>query len=276
MNNTPSAVSVTANGQSFTIILPDAQTDAGPSVFLISLPKAGSTLLNRIMRPLCKTAGLTPFSIHNKLWEMGLNPDTVSGDIPSLFNERGYVYLGFRGWDPQYPIPACASGRTVFLMRDPRDMAVSQYFSEAFSHKPPGTGTDGKLARQFETRRQEIRQQGIDEYTLTMAPTIRTIHDRTFDKLQTVEHRVWRYEDVVFDKIRWVHEMLDYLNLDVPDQIVERVVAENDIRPDSEARDQHVRKVTPGDHRNKLRPETIAALNETFADILSHHQYDTN
>ena len=31
---------------------------------------------------------------------------------------------------------------------------------------------------------------------------------------------------------------------------------------------EHVRHVTPGDHRNKLKPSTIEQLNRIFADVL--------
>jgi hypothetical protein len=35
----------------------------------------------------------------------------------------------------------------------------------------------------------------------------------------------------------------------------------------------HVRHVTPGDFRNKLRPETIARLDEVFAEALARLGY---
>ena len=37
---------------------------------------------------------------------------------------------------------------------------------------------------------------------------------------------------------------------------------------------RHVRKGQPGDYRNKLKPETIDALNERFASILTMFGYD--
>nr|MBA3810888.1 hypothetical protein [Caulobacteraceae bacterium] len=44
-------------------------------------------------------------------------------------------------------------------------------------------------------------------------------------------------------------------------------------RPPVEDPSAHVRKVTPGDHVDKLKPATIAALNTRLAPILRDHGY---
>ena len=36
----------------------------------------------------------------------------------------------------------------------------------------------------------------------------------------------------------------------------------------------HIRKVTPGDHKDKLNLNTIKLLNEVFEDILVKYNYD--
>lgn len=46
-----------------------------------------------------------------------------------------------------------------------------------------------------------------------------------------------------------------------------------DRRPAQERPDKHVRRVTPGDHREKLQPATIARLNEAFGDVLERFGY---
>jgi hypothetical protein len=89
-------------------------------------------------------------------------------------------------------------------------------------------------------------------------------------------HRLYRYEDVIFDKLTWTQDMLDYLKFDVPARLVEAVVARNDIVPDDEAPLEHIRHVTPGDHRHKLQPQTIAALNEVFGGVLERFGYDVD
>lgn len=270
------SISFEVKGHTQKITLPEPQSEDCGSVFLVGLPKAGSTLLNRVMTPLFEHVGLTPFSLHQTFRQMGLEPKFYPKDVSPLFADKGYAYIGFRGWNNRYPVPECASGRTVFLVRDPRDMIVSKYYSEAFSHRPPGTQVDDTLAKRFEERRRELQSQSVDEYVVSDAAAVLRSYRRTLEKLESIEYRTWRYEDVIFDKLRWVQDMLDYLQLEVPDGVVTRVVARNDIRPAAEVADQHVRKVTPGDHRTKLTHATINKLNEIFSDILDQYNYITD
>ena len=92
-------------------------------------------------------------------------------------------------------------------------------------------------------------------------------------KLRNIPHKLYRYEDIIFDKLAWANDMLAYLGLAAPAAVVERLVAQNDLRPPVEEITQHVRKVVPGDHREKLKTETIAELNTRLAPILEKYGY---
>jgi len=257
-----------------TVSLPEPGNIAIRSVFLIGLPKAGSTLLNLVMRPLCVKAGLSAFSLHNTFHDMGITAQDYPTKVDPLFVEYGYAYLGFRTWIARHAMPGAADGRVIFLVRDPRDMVVSQFFSQAFSHRPPGGTVGGEAIRKFEERRREIVKKNINKYVLEIADTVSRSYATTVKKLEAVGHKTWRYEDIIFEKQRWVEEMLDYLDLNVPDAMVKRVVGRHDLLPDAEEIHKHVRKVTPGDHRNKLSEGTIAKLNSVFSEILGRFDYD--
>jgi len=257
-----------------TVSLPEPGNTAIRSVFLIGLPKAGSTLLNLVMQPLCVKAGLSAFSLHNTFHNMGITARDYPTEVDPLFVEYGYAYLGFRTWIARHAMPRAADGRVIFLVRDPRDMVVSLFFSQAFSHRPPGGTVGGEAIRKFEERRRAIAGKNINEFVLEVADTVSRGYAATVKKLETVGHKIWRYEDVIFEKQRWVEEMLDYLDLNVPDAMVKRVVRRHDLLPDAEEIHRHVRKVTPGDHRNKLSEGTIAKLNSVFSDILGRFDYD--
>jgi len=55
--------------------------------------------------------------------------------------------------------------------------------------------------------------------------------------------------------------------------IIAKVAADNDVRPATEEVGKHIRKGAPGDHREKLKPETIDALNAQFRDIGQRYGY---
>ena len=221
-------------------------------MFVIGLNKAGSTLLNNMMAPLCHHAGLRHVSFSNQLRALGVSRERVPPSaLSKVFESTGYAYIGFRGLDASVPLPDFASGRTVFLVRDPRDMLVSVYFSRGFSHRPPGKAFDETLLRDFEARRQNVIDTPIDEYALSHAQEFIDLYQKTWEQLSKINHRIWRYEDVIFEKKQWAVEMLDYLELDMPVEVINRVVERNDVVPDIENKHDHIRRVTPGDHVDK-------------------------
>lgn len=245
-----------------------------PSYFLISMPKAGSTLLNRIMRPLSNQLGAAFFSAPNELNGIGLASGQVASGLNKLFVPHGYAYGGFRAIDPAYRIPAFASGRTIFLVRDPRDMVTSQYFSEAYSHVAPGASASDELLRQFEERRAKALAEPIDDYALRRSGDLARAFARTREKLAGIDHKVYRYEDVVFSKRDWVVDMLGHLGLPMRAGLVDRIVAQNDVVPSEENASAHIRRVAPGDHKDKLRPDTIARIDALFAPIYEAYGYE--
>ena len=50
-------------------------------------------------------------------------------------------------------------------------------------------------------------------------------------------------------------------------------MADVDVIPSKERSDEFVRRVIPGDHRDKLTPTTIDLLNHHFADFLTTFGY---
>lgn len=272
-DGTGEEIAFVANGHRCAFTLEPAGNEAIPSIFLVSLPKAGSTLLNRIMRPLVRAAGLTYVGLVGAANQMGVAPEDIPAELNRAFRPKGYAFGGFRTVPDALALPPYASERTVLLIRDPRDMLTSLYFSVAFSHRPPGQGAGGTLAAAFDEARREARRTSIDAFVLARTGTVSDQYRDIERKLSSIRHKLYRYEDVVFDKRAWTRDMLGYLGLDIRPALIERVVAQNDVRPAGEDLTQHVRKVVPGDHADKLRPETIAELNASLDPILRRYGY---
>ena len=152
-------------------------------------------------------------------------------------------------------------------------MLTSLYFSLAHSHRPPGNAVGEALATAFREQRKEVSRMSIDTFALERASTVINQFRIVDKKLSGIPHRLYRYEDVVFEKLSWVRDMVDYVGLTVPSAVIEAAVSANDVRPDSEDVTQHVRQVVPGDHREKLLPETITELNTRFQPILRRYDY---
>lgn len=272
-NNVDQGVSFSFGSETVRVTLPESGSGL-PSVFAVGLMKGGSSLLSQVTRALAQTTGLAYFSLTERMFEAGVRPRDIPEAANTLFRERGYLYGGFRSFPPATEMPAWASARTVLLVRDPRDMLVSFYFSHAYSHRQPGAGAGGLLRQQLDRSREEAKSMSPDEFALRRHGEITGQFRAAWRKLSAVEHRVYRYEDVIFAKRGWLQDMASYYALAVPPVTLDAIADRADIIPESERAGQHIRRVTPGDHRDKLKPETVARLDEAFADILVRHGYD--
>jgi hypothetical protein len=266
-------VTFALEGRQFTFKTPRPGDPSIPSAFLVGLPKAGSTLLNRLMRPIITAAGLSFVALQEILFDMGVAAQAIPREVNVAFEPCGYVFGGFRSLPGGFSIPSFASDRTIVLVRDPRDMLTSLYFSLARSHRPPGNAVGEGLAATFSQQREEVNRMSIDAFALERAGIVANQFRIVTNKLSMISHRLYRYEDVVFDKLSWTRDMIDYLGLTVSAAVIEKAVAANDVRPEVEDPAQHVRKVVPGDHREKLKPEIVEKLNRAFKPILLKYGY---
>ncbi|MEZ6244089.1 MAG: sulfotransferase domain-containing protein [Phycisphaerales bacterium] len=253
--------------------LPPGEADL-PSSLIFSAHKAGSTLLQQLLTNLAPHAGVTMFRLESVFWDQGVPPGQMPADASSLFHPRGYCYGVFRMFPWRYQIPILAQAKKILLVRDPRDAIVSHYFSVAKSHpEPKNAPEEVKLQRLAE--RERVGANTIDEHVLEHAEFFFRVHWRYMrDLTKTHTVRVFRYEDVIFEKRAWVDELCAELGWDVPARLRHEVADLYDKRPKEENAAAHIRRVTPGDHREKLRPETIEKLNEVFATALDRYGYE--
>ena len=160
----------------------------------------------------------------------------------------------------------------MLLVRDPRDALVSQYYSyggKHISHRLPNKNKELFL-KQFESN-EDLE---IDEYVLHVAGNYLkklTTYQSSLDFNRVL---LRRYEEIYFDKRTFLVDIFAHFGLSVPIEVIEQVAAQNDIRPVEEDISKHIRKGTPGDHREKLKTKTIAKLNDIFRDTCYWYGYD--
>ena len=246
------------------------------SALAFSLAKAGSTLLYDMLSVLAPEAGLTYFSVEDALFAGDVSVNNRPSNVGNLFRQEGYCYGGFRQF-PAYPIPVLHSTKSIFLVRDPRDMAVSLYYSMMKSHVlPEGGGTEGGARAEFERARANVASVPIDAWVVHAAAIQYT---RMFEGylaqgfLWRQNVATYRYEDVIFDKRAWLEDICEWFEWDVPAERRNAIADRFDIRPDVERPDQHIRQVTPGNYRTHLDADTISRLNDLFAEYLRLYDY---
>ena len=151
--------------------------------------------------------------------------------------------------------------RYVFQIRNPLDILVSEYYSYGWIHQdtPP-------------EQREFVRSLSVDEYCLEAAKELR----QDFCRLMTTlvykinqGSKIWvlSYEEMILDFDSWTIKVLQSLETETLTEYqlanliywCRQTWSEN-IKPPQSDQLSHIRHVTPNDHLNKLRPETISQL----------------
>jgi len=154
----------------------------------------------------------------------------------------------------------------VLVLRDPRDVLTSLYFSTAYSHAI----ITEKLIRE----RQEALGMSIEDYVLANKDLYKKIYAGYCDTLLRQPGVLFlKYEDMVDDFPAWLMRLAAHVGLDDQAEVIAALIAEADFTVKKEDPYAHRRQAKPGDHRNKLGPETVAVLDETFEAILNQLNY---
>jgi len=253
--------------------LPSNESTTEPS-FAFSIHKCGSTMMHAMINDTCHIAKIPAISLPDRFFEAGLSDQDWQAEaalVPTF--SRNILYFGFR----YLPALMCRpelklrEKRFVLLVRDPRDALVSQYFS--FGRKKTTHNVPKQNSAAFLKKIHDQPELGIDEYVLNSAEVLRNKFAAYRDNLNFDLGMTRRYEDVFFDKQTFLAEIFEFFDIAVPADVIERVAKKHDIRPNVEDDTKHIRKGAPGDHAEKLQPETIAKLNELFRDVAQFYGY---
>jgi hypothetical protein len=245
--------------------------------FAFSIHKAGSTLMHNMIAQVCAEANIPALNIPAILFREGIRDQDWRDDKRLLeFITPGRIYYGYRYLPEilQGPETALENSKSVLLVRDPRDALVSEYYSyggKHLTHKLPD-----KNSEQFIKSKEATKALDIDPYVLNNSGNyLKKLQDyKNFLNFDNVLLR--RYEQIFFDKHRFLADIFNHFDISVPADILARVAEKNDVRPQSEDQTKHIRKGTPGDYREKLKPETIVKLNDRFQEIGRWYGYDLN
>jgi hypothetical protein len=243
----------------------------GPAYFVFGVRKSGSTLLNRIASALCRLNGRMFVNVGDAFFRQNMLTIDWQFDpaLPQLLH-AGNVYGGFR--DMPFSLLShklFESSPKILIVRDPRDALVSEYFSNAYSHPiPEQTAESSDTQALMERHRQQALKNGPDVYVLEQAREMaRTITEfAAVAKASTT--MLVKYEDYIFNKRQLICKIAQHFGWTVDESSIVDILQWADVRPGTEDPRAFIRKVTPGDHREKLKPATIASLNGQLLRVM--------
>jgi hypothetical protein len=197
------------------------------------------------------------------------------------FKEKGFIYGPIRlSTNPPsvlYSMFVEPASRTdfirdkiaIFLIRDPRDIIVSSYYSFGYTHEFSTVKEIEERQRQI---RELIRRKTIDAFALEIANgTLNHFH--IIDRLSQACNRgiVLKYEDMIDNWDKFSSGLTKYL--DIGRKALRHIYKQT--RPlENESETGFRRSGKPGAYKEKLLASTVDALNIVFAPVLTRFHYE--
>jgi len=248
------------------LTLPASKSEA-PSVYAFSLHKSGSTLLFNMLTRLAPHADLSYFSLQDQLFAEGIHHDAKKTfPLPNdLFQQKGYLFGGFRFYPDYYDIPNSQTHKKILLVRHPLDVLVSTYFSRVYSHAIPKKGA---LKQLWLKKRKESSEQSLESFVIdNYKPHLKRMLSYK-NMLNQPNFKLYRYEDIIYSKKDFLRDIVRFYEWNIADDVLTKIANEFDIFPSKEKKNDHVRQVHPGNYKKHLSYETISALENEFEAIL--------
>jgi hypothetical protein len=258
----------TQNKQTITTSIPPE------SVYFFTFHKCASTLFSSYI--LKNIDGLKNIDYASAIYSGEIGPNQVLE-----FNERGFIYGPIRiSADADSPVSKMLVKPTtnhdfirdkvaLFFLRDPRDILVSSYYSFGFTH---GFSIVDEIRDKQEQIRRETRDKTLDNYVLQSANKQIIFFQTLYDLSRVCDRStIIKYEDMISNFDIFANQLVKYVS--IKDEIIEGIYEKS--RPqETEDLTSHRRSGRIQNFRQKLKQETIQALNRQLAHTLELFGYE--
>lgn len=226
--------------------------------------KSATMFLYHFFKQLSEQHGFQYFSENNQ-------PANEGNLLAS--NQENFCRCPIRNFEPiesrfDHPVKR----HRIFHIRDPRDILVSEYFSFGWIHPTQDSELDQV--------RKSLQKMSIDDYVLhhctqreyPLEKRYSSLVERVLDPEREI---VVTYETMVTDFPKWLARVVPVFGIRYSKLAVLQLAwrYRNEFKTKQETL-THKRCITPGDHRRKLKPATIDALNQRFESILTKFGYE--
>ncbi len=237
-------------------------TSTKPSVLLFTTHKCASTYTTRILSQITSQQKLHSIDIEAYFSVKDINPEEYFSDLTqrnTVFEPSGFYYGPLRYY---YSLDNLSNYKAILVLRDPRDVLTSFYYSKKYSHIVISEG--------FYKDRNRYANHTIDEFVLDYLPEIQRVYSTYIEKLLKLPNLcVLPYEMMVSDFPKWLEKLVRFLDYETTDeQLINQLIKTEAETSGSGSKTDHIRSKQPGDYLKQLKPETIQILNESLADEL--------
>ena len=228
-----------------------------PSIILFTIQKCASTLITKILKDLSEADGMVHIDFDSYF-------TTIDETKYQLFDENSFQTKALRpkgyyygAWRHLRRVDALDRFRTLLILRDPKDVLTSMYFSIAYSHSP--------VAIKMADERKRVLKLTIDEFVIEKSPFIaKRYEDYATHLLGKKGVLFLRYEDMVADFPAWLDKLAAHVGMDNQQEVLDHYKETISFTVERDNKYAHIRSIQPGDHLRKLKPETITQLNKVL------------
>jgi hypothetical protein len=247
-----------------------------PSILFFTVYKAASSFIGGFMKKIVNEAGMTPVDLDGYFFEMGKGRQWEgSGRVMKRVSYRpsGYFYGPFRSFNRG--IGNLDDYKILLVLRDPRDVIVSSYYS-MYSHVFPQS-IEKKEIEQRRRRRKKKLEQTVDEFIINKMNSTTRLTDQYYEyhkELMAGKNVLFlKYEDMVANFDDWLNRLLVFLDLGTSRQLIDEIKSGASFNVSKEDIYKHKRQVKPGEHKRKLKPETVDFLDSRVKEVLELFGY---
>ena len=240
------------------------------SVLFFTLHKCASVYAKEILKEISQDTDITSIELDNYLLMSELpslnsivdhQDISLQREIKDLFKPKGYLYTTLR-----YPkildfIDNLDAYKILLLLRDPRDVLTSAYYSFGYTHTLPIT----KVKRDsFLAWRDNVASLTLDEFILSVKDDWLKIYTYYCQNLVGKPNVLLvKFEDMTGNFDSWLNDIIKFIDLNIEPKKVLKIVST-----------ANQKKIKPTDHRKVLQPDTIDILNREFCEVLDFLGYN--
>jgi hypothetical protein len=246
-------------------------TSETPSILFFTVHKCASTYVRKALKYIAEQhLDLAPVNFA-AFYHNTTAVDTyakIQAEAETIFRSTGYLYAPLRH---PVSVPRVDDYRIVVMLRDPRDVLTSLYYSLAVSH---GLPPNAERKRDFLEVRAEVKHQEIDEFVRDYLPLFQERYEGFLRLTQEHDCTFLRYEDMITDFEPWARRLGEGMGVELSESDIAHLEQLGGFdRPVEENVSKHIRQRTPGDHTRKLKPDTVAMLNQRLGPVLDGFGY---
>lgn len=236
------------------------------SAIFFTVHKSASTFFNWYLNDLAKQTGHIYIDVNGYFvtqGQIGVQKQNETEFKQKIFKKTGFIYGPLRNF---IAVPDIENYPVVLVLRDPRDVLTSQYFSIKNTHP--------LLTLELIKRRKTAQTATIDEHVLSQSDRFVKTYTEYLNYIYGKSNVLFiKYEELIVDFRSALNKINAHCGFELNQQQLDGLDKSDSFKPKTEDQLSHKRKISSGDHKEKLKPETIRVLNEKFKDILIRLNY---